>query len=81
MQSYLKLLSGLTNGQVLQRLGARGASALLTGETTDSGPVVCTLSSGKKALRGLVAEKNRHGITGEIQRPAQRHSYRRPVPA
>jgi hypothetical protein len=39
----MNILSGLTNGQVLQRLGSRGATVLLHGTGTEDGPIRVTL--------------------------------------
>lgn len=40
----MKLLSGLAEGQVLQRIGQRGATAHLEGETRATGPVYATIA-------------------------------------
>jgi hypothetical protein len=48
----MNILSGLTNGQVLQRLGSRGATTILCGTSTEDGPVRATLSQANAALKG-----------------------------
>lgn len=48
----MKPLVGLAEGQVLQRIGTRGASATLTGVCAESGPVFVTVGSGGSVLKG-----------------------------
>jgi hypothetical protein len=48
----MKLISGLTNGQVLQRTGQGGATAALHGECQDTGPVTATLATRRGVLKG-----------------------------
>lgn len=48
----MKIISGLQKGQVLQRQGKRGATALLTGRADIAAPVFATLEKGKTALPG-----------------------------
>ncbi len=48
----MNILSGLIQGQVLQRLGSRGAQVRLMGKTSASGPVVATLFHRKSILKG-----------------------------
>jgi sialate O-acetylesterase len=48
----MKLISGLTAGQVLQRLGARGAEVLLTGTADGDGLIRATLLKSKAAIKG-----------------------------
>lgn len=48
----MKLISGLSEGQVLQRRGKAGATVLLRGESTTDGPVLATLTQGGRALAG-----------------------------
>jgi hypothetical protein len=48
----MKIISGLTNGQVLQRLGKRGASAELYGECAGRGPITATITGARGALKG-----------------------------
>ena len=48
----MNILSGLANGQVLQRLGSQGATAVLHGTSTEEGPVLATLSKAGTALKG-----------------------------
>lgn len=47
----MKITSGLVNGQVLQRIGKRGASAELRGECRGDGPVTATIASGTRAMK------------------------------
>jgi len=48
----MNILSGLNNGQVLQRLGSRGATVILRGTSTEDGPINATLSQAKGVLKG-----------------------------
>jgi len=48
----MNILSGLTKGQVLQRLGSRGATVVLQGTSAEDGPIQATLSKGSAALKG-----------------------------
>jgi hypothetical protein len=48
----MKIISGLVYGQVLQRIGKRGASAKLSGGCRGDGPVMATITSGKRPLAG-----------------------------
>jgi len=48
----MKIVSGLVNGQVLQRIGKRGASVRLKGICPDTGPLSVTIASGSRALKG-----------------------------
>ena len=51
----MKIISGITNGQVLQRLGKRGASAKLHGECSSKGPITATITGARGALKGWKA--------------------------
>jgi hypothetical protein len=48
----MKIVSGLFNGQVLQRIDGSGASARLRGVCRMDGPVFVTIVSGTRALKG-----------------------------
>lgn len=48
----MKLLNGINEGQVLQRLGKRGASAQLMGECREAAPVLLTIRRGTRPLVG-----------------------------
>jgi sialate O-acetylesterase len=48
----MKILSGLTNGQVLQRLGSRGADVVIRGTGAGDVPIQATLFKGNAALKG-----------------------------
>jgi hypothetical protein len=48
----MNILSGLTNGQVLQRISSRGATVVLHGTSTEDGPVRATLFKANAALKG-----------------------------
>lgn len=48
----MKILNGLAEGQVLQRLGSKGASVEISGACLESGPLTITLASKKGALKG-----------------------------
>jgi sialate O-acetylesterase len=48
----VKIKQGLSEGQVLQRIGRRGATARVTGECAESGPVTATIRSARGALKG-----------------------------
>jgi hypothetical protein len=47
----LTILSGLNGGQVLQRLGSRGADVIITGNADHDGPIRATLFKSKSALK------------------------------
>jgi hypothetical protein len=48
----MNLSSGLVEGQLLQRLGSRGANAVIAGTCAGAGPVVATISRTRTPLRG-----------------------------
>ncbi len=48
----MKIQQGLTEGQVLQRIGSRGASARLDGISAETGPVFATVTAAAGALKG-----------------------------
>ena len=48
----MKIISGLGNGQVLQRIGKSGASAELRGTCREAGPVTATIADARGALKG-----------------------------
>jgi hypothetical protein len=48
----MKILSGLAEGQVLQRLGSRGAKAVIKGASVKAGPVFATISHSRGPLKG-----------------------------
>jgi hypothetical protein len=48
----MKISSGLSDGQVLQRLGSTGATVPLTGNCAGDGPIHATLFQGKLPLKG-----------------------------
>lgn len=48
----MKILLGLVEGQVLQRLGSRGAAVQLSGESRGTGGIFATLSQKGKVLSG-----------------------------
>lgn len=48
----MKILSGLVNGQVLQRLNSRDASVVLHGTGNEDGPIQATLSQKTVTLKG-----------------------------
>ncbi|MFA7343853.1 MAG: sialate O-acetylesterase [Terrimicrobiaceae bacterium] len=47
-----RILSGLSEGQVLQRLGPKGASVALSGTCPNSGPLAVTIASKNGILKG-----------------------------
>lgn len=53
----MKVLCGLVNGQVLQRLGSRGASLQLSGESQNRGEVLATIFQNDKPLNGWKARR------------------------
>lgn len=53
----MKLISGLVEGQVLQRLGKAGATTLLRGETGAKGPLLATITKGGRPLAGWKRRK------------------------
>ncbi|MEO6054600.1 MAG: sialate O-acetylesterase [Chthoniobacterales bacterium] len=48
----MKITRGLVEGQVLQRVGKRGASVTLLGECGETAPLFATLFSKRKAVKG-----------------------------
>lgn len=61
----MKILKGLEEGQVLQRLGSRGATVKLSGEVAATGPILATISGAKEAVKGgkrRVVGKSRAGV-------------------
>jgi len=58
----MKILNGLSEGQVLQRLGAKGATAHLVVGDAEAGPVTATLAGARGTLKGW---KNRVVATSE----------------
>lgn len=48
----MKILKGLAEGQVLQRIGRRGATASLAGPCAETGPVLATVASAQGILKG-----------------------------
>jgi hypothetical protein len=67
----MKIISGISNGQVLQRLGKRGASADLRGECAGSGPITVTISGARGALKGwkarVVGTARRGGFRAKLE--------------
>jgi hypothetical protein len=62
----MKIISGISQGQVLQRLGRRGASAELRGECAGCGPVAATLAGVRGALKGFKARAVGHAKGGKF---------------
>jgi hypothetical protein len=52
----MQILSGLSNGQVLQRLGSKGATVTLAGTASEDAPIRATLFKAGAALRGWKAK-------------------------
>lgn len=50
--AIMKILSGLAEGQVLQRLGSKGANVKITGTCPEPGTLTVTLASKKGVLKG-----------------------------
>lgn len=48
----MNILSGLTKGQVLQRIGSRGATVVLAGTGAGNGPMTATLFKANAVVRG-----------------------------
>jgi sialate O-acetylesterase len=48
----IKILSGLANGQVLQRVGSRGATARIAGTSSENGVVFATITQTGRPLKG-----------------------------
>ncbi len=48
----MQIQTGLAEGQVLQRLGARGANAQLSGAAAETGPVLATIRGKRGVLKG-----------------------------
>jgi hypothetical protein len=53
----VKIIEGLSEGQVLQRIGRDGASARLTGDCAETGPVFATIMTSQGALKGWNARR------------------------
>lgn len=53
----MNISEGLAEGQVLQRIGHRGAAARVTGETAETGPVFATITGARGALKGWKARR------------------------
>jgi sialate O-acetylesterase len=53
----MKIISGISNGQVLQRLGKQGANARLRGECEGRGPITATVRDKRGALKGWKARE------------------------
>lgn len=64
----MKLLTGLSEGQVLQRIGVRGASAILKGtaSTTDDGPLYATILRAGAALPGWKKRRVGRSLLGRF---------------
>ena len=62
----MKILSGLSNGQVLQRLGHRGASASLSGTCKTDGPITATISQIKGWSKRVVGKASRGKFRAEL---------------
>jgi Carbohydrate esterase, sialic acid-specific acetylesterase len=58
--------SGLDEGQVLQRLGSRGANARLVGTSSESGAVKATISDSKGVLKGWKARSVGQSARGKF---------------
>jgi len=67
----MKILSGLANGQVLQRLGSRGATAQIVGTSAENGAVFATISQAGRAVKGwkkrTVGKSARGKFSAEIK--------------
>ena len=48
----MNILSGLASGQVLQRLGSKGATVIINGTSAENGPIHATLFKANTALKG-----------------------------
>ncbi len=53
----MKLIEGLAEGQVLQRLGRKGANVLISGMVSEAGPLFATISNSKGSLIGWKARR------------------------
>ncbi|HSI07716.1 MAG: sialate O-acetylesterase [Rariglobus sp.] len=53
----MRINQGLAEGQVLQRIGRRGASARVTGECAESGPLTVTIQGARGAVKGWKARR------------------------
>jgi hypothetical protein len=62
----MKIVAGLSNGQVLQRLNAKGATALVTGTCSEAGPIYATISKGTVALKGWKKRPVGYGARGKF---------------
>lgn len=48
----MNIIQGLTEGQVLQRIGNRGATVRVMGDSVETGPVFATITGARGALKG-----------------------------
>jgi len=63
----MKILSGVTNGQVLQRIGSRGATAQMTGTTSENGPVRATITQSGSVLKGWKKKAVGKAVKGKFK--------------
>jgi sialate O-acetylesterase len=63
----MKLLSGIAEGQVLQRLGSRGANTTLRGTASQSGPIHATIFKGKTPVKGWKKRAVGHAVRGKFE--------------
>jgi len=62
----MKIESGLINGQVLQRIGARGANAKIEGIGSESGTVFATILKANKTVKGWAKRSVGKASTGKF---------------
>ncbi|CAM2767838.1 sialate O-acetylesterase [Rariglobus hedericola] len=53
----MKILQGLSEGQVVQRIGRKGATVRLSGESAEVAPVLATIEGARGALKGWKARR------------------------
>jgi hypothetical protein len=62
----MKIIKGLEEGQVLQRLGSRGATVQISGETSERGPILASISGPKGTLKGWRVRPVGQGARGKF---------------
>ncbi len=55
--NFMKLIDGLVEGQVLQRLGRKGAIVVVSGDAREDGPLFATISNAAGVLKGWNARR------------------------
>jgi sialate O-acetylesterase len=62
----MKIISGILNGQVLQRRGSDGASVRIEGTSVESGPVMATIFASGKVIKGWNKKNVGNAVRGKF---------------